>query len=302
MKIPNLYKEQDILMFKKCYAMEKIHGTSAHVSYSPLRKSTTIDDGRYDDGIRFFSGGENPERFVGLWKGDNNLYDYEKLRNGLTCDGGIEITIYGEAYGGKQQGMRDTYGDKLRFVAFDVKIGDCWLSVPDAASFVEECGLEFVHYQLVDTDLDLLNKLRDSHSVQAYRNGMGDDKKMEGLVLRPTIEVTKNNGRRIIAKHKRDDFRETKSRRKVDDPTKFKILAEADEVADEWVTEMRLSHVLDKIEDKSIENMRGIIHAMINDVKVEGDGEIEWSKPVEKAIGKKTAVMFKRRLKDSINA
>ena len=34
--IDNLYKNQDILMFKECYAMEKIHGTSAHVSFKAV--------------------------------------------------------------------------------------------------------------------------------------------------------------------------------------------------------------------------------------------------------------------------
>ena len=29
--IDNLYKNQDILKFKECYALEKIHGTSASV-------------------------------------------------------------------------------------------------------------------------------------------------------------------------------------------------------------------------------------------------------------------------------
>jgi len=37
--IDNLYKEQRILMFKECYAMEKIHGTSAHLSYTPPHPS-----------------------------------------------------------------------------------------------------------------------------------------------------------------------------------------------------------------------------------------------------------------------
>ena len=31
--IDNLYKEQTILMFRECYALEKIHGTSAHISW-----------------------------------------------------------------------------------------------------------------------------------------------------------------------------------------------------------------------------------------------------------------------------
>ncbi len=33
MHIDNLYKNQEILMLKECYAMEKIHGSSAHISW-----------------------------------------------------------------------------------------------------------------------------------------------------------------------------------------------------------------------------------------------------------------------------
>ena len=31
--IDNLYRNQDVLLFKEVYALEKIHGTSAHVSF-----------------------------------------------------------------------------------------------------------------------------------------------------------------------------------------------------------------------------------------------------------------------------
>lgn len=33
MHIDNLYKSQTLLMFRECYALEKIHGTSAHVMW-----------------------------------------------------------------------------------------------------------------------------------------------------------------------------------------------------------------------------------------------------------------------------
>ena len=33
MHIDNLYKNQDILLFKECYALEKIHGTSAGLEF-----------------------------------------------------------------------------------------------------------------------------------------------------------------------------------------------------------------------------------------------------------------------------
>ena len=34
MRIDNLYKNQAVLSFKEVYALEKVHGTSAHIHYS----------------------------------------------------------------------------------------------------------------------------------------------------------------------------------------------------------------------------------------------------------------------------
>lgn len=111
--IDNLYKFPDLSVFgKEGWAMEKIYGTSAHVGWS---------DGR----LKFFSGGENHERFL-------SLFNHEELTQRLSPY--ENITIYGEAYGGKQQGMAHTYGPTLRFVAFDVSLHGAWLSVPETAS------------------------------------------------------------------------------------------------------------------------------------------------------------------------
>ena len=65
--IDNLYKNQDIFLFKECYAMEKIHGTSAHI-------------GVRDEKIRFFSGGVPPEELVKLFDVNRLLWSYWLLR------------------------------------------------------------------------------------------------------------------------------------------------------------------------------------------------------------------------------
>jgi len=279
--IDNLYKNQDILMFKECFALEKIHGTSSHVSFK-------------EGELRFFNGGENREKFL-------SIFNHEELKKRFVEFNLNNTTIYGEAYGGKQQGMRDTYGKETRFVAFDVKIGDIWLSVSDAEKVVKNLGLEFVYYVRISTDLKVIDAERDAPSVQAKRNGILEDKKREGVVLRPIIELRKNNGSRIICKHKRDDFRETKSRRKITDPEKLKVLKKADVIADEWVTPMRLSHVLQKFpEDVNIEKTGVIIDAMIEDIEREAKGEIVESNAARRAISKKTAQLFKRNLKNRI--
>ena len=115
--ILNLYRPeaQAILQFKTLYALEKLHGTSANIAWR-------------DGDIKYFSGGEGYERFVALF---DRAALMERFQARFTP--ADTVTVFGEAYGGKQHGMSGTYGKELRFAAFDVKVGDCWLAVPDAA-------------------------------------------------------------------------------------------------------------------------------------------------------------------------
>ena len=78
-------------------------------------------------------------------------------------------------------------------------------------------------------------------------------------------------------------------------------MEDAKAISEEWVTEMRLSHVLDKLpKDINIESMKLIIDAMVEDVYREGKGEIVESKEVIKAISSKTAIMFKNKLRKDL--
>jgi hypothetical protein len=278
--INNLYRpdSQDILLFKECYCLEKIHGTFCKIDW----------DGK---NISFFSGGEEHNRFVGL-------FDVENLKTVLSNNfPDIVVKICGEGYGGRQQSMSATYGKELRFVVFDVQVGDVWLAVPQAEDVATKLGLEFVYYTKVSTDLESLDKERDADSVQAVRNGMGSGKMREGVVLRPIVEMTKNNGQRIIAKHKRSKFGERASKPKVIDPSKVEVLKNANAIADEYVTAMRLEHVLDKNPDiTGIEHTGKLIKVMVEDVQRESETEVVWSKEAASAVGKKVAQMWKAKI------
>jgi len=290
--IENLYKNQTIFLFKECFALEKIHGTSAHLSWKDGRDGIT---GAQTGGVlHFSSGGSKHETF-------KKIFDEAALRAGFQAMGHPSVTVYGEAYGGSQQGQKRRYGDKLRFVAFEVRIGEHWLAVPQAEDVVKKLGLEFVHYAIVPTTIDALNAERDAPSEQARRNGVEGDQPREGVVLRPLIELRGNDGERIISKHKRDEERETASPRSVEvDPARLAVLTKATEIADEWVTPTRLEHVLDKLEaggkKLGMEQMKDIIAAMVEDILREGAGEVVDSKEARTAIGKKTAVFMKRLL------
>ena len=270
-------------MFKQCIALEKIHGTSAHVSYHPV-----------DDKLFFFAGGAKHDEFL-------KCFDQEALisafrQNAQEFSNTADIIIFGEAYGGSMQGMEATYGPVLKFVAFEVKIGDNWLDVQRAESFARKMGLDFVPYEIIPATEEAINQEMMRDSVQAVKVGMGEGHMREGIVLRPLIELIHPNGGRIISKHKRPEFAERTHTPKIIDPEQMQLLEDAKAIADEWVTPMRLIHVLAAFPDVQLDDMNKVIKAMIEDVEREAEGEIVSSKEARKAIGKKTAKLLKDRL------
>lgn len=263
--------------------MEKVHGTSAHISFK---------DGK----VFFFSGGEKHDNFV-------KLFDQDKLLEVFKSFNQETVVVFGEAYGGKQQGMSATYGNQLRFIAFDVKMGDYWLDVPKADKVALKLGLSFVPYELVSTDISVLDFERDRPSRVAKLCGIAEDKPAEGIVIRPVMEVRLNNGERMIAKHKRSDFSErtSKTDTKVIDTNKLKVLSDAQEIADEWVTSMRLEHILGKFDKEfKMEDMSFVIRSMMEDIMKESSGEIIDSKEARKAISGNTSKLFTQYLKNKL--
>ena len=281
MHIVNLYRPeaQGILKHEKVYALEKVHGTSAHVAW----------DGK--GGIAFFSGGAKHPQFKSIFNEDN----LKELFAATFAD--CPAVVYGEAYGGKMQGMSGTYGSSLRFIAFDVKAGAHWLPVPAAEAVALKCGFQFVPYVVVPATVEALDAERDRPSRVGAMLGF-PDRPAEGIVIRPLVEAVEGpNNTRVMAKHKRAEFGETKTERKVDDPEKLKVWEGAQAVAEEWVTDMRLTHVLDKLGNPTELNRAGdVVRAMQEDVLREGKGEIANPEDAMKAIGKKAAGMFKARI------
>ena len=277
--INNLYNDERILAFRSLYATEKVHGTSAHV--------------RYRSGeITYFSGGCSREIFIGLFFESTLLALFTAL-------GHADVTVYGEQYGGKQQGMSATYGKDARFIVFEVQVGKTWLAVPNAADVAAKLGLEYVPYRVVEATLEALNAERDRDSEVAVNCGMGLGHPREGIVLRPPFECCYSDGSRVIAKHKRDDFRETATPRRVGDKT---TTIAGDAAALEWVTDMRLTHVMDAVRAQTgrsltMADTSAIVSAMIADVEREGTGEVVVDKATRKALGSRAAKMFIRTVK-----
>jgi hypothetical protein len=293
--LPNLYKDQTVLMFRQLYSMEKIHGTSAHLTWKQAAGT-----------LHLSPGGGSAKVFEGM-------FDIPVLKEQFQNLVGKDCTIYGEYYGGGGQAgqkMSATYGKVAKFIVFDVQImgantegqpQKCWLSVPQAHAFATSLGLEFVHYDEIEATIEAINATRDADSVQAIRNGCGPGHKREGVVLRPLVELTKNNGDRVIAKHRRPEFSERLNGEPPPnvDPAQLKVLEEAQAIATEWVVPRRLEHVLPKLDPPAValQDTRRVIQAMTEDVLREAAGEIVESKEALAAIGRKTAELFHLHLK-----
>lgn len=304
------------------YVLEKIHGTSAWIQYKPpcLPDSTppqpvplgeSMEERQASDVVHkrdhkkasgqperlsLHSGGENAARFSALFPDQSGLT--ERLR--LLCQeetarrqaqGQTEpihaVFIHGEAYGGKQQGMAHTYGPELRFTVFDVRINGEFLPVPLAVRYVTETlGLEFVPYHLIPCTSGWLDWARDLPSEQAVRCGVEESRIREGVVVRPICEIQDAMGKRVIYKHKRPEFSETKHPRSL--AKVLQIQRDPTKAVEEWVTEIRLTHVLNHFyadhpgwqERHTTEALpeierQEISSRMEEDVMREGDKELE---------------------------
>jgi hypothetical protein len=175
MSIIHLYKAPEFFTLegvkgKKICAMEKIHGTSAWIQYS---------DGK----ITYHGGSEKGEDF-------KRLFNEEKLLDSFRKSGYTHVRVHGEAYGGKQQGMKSTYGDTLKFVCFDVRVDfNYFLDLVDAINFVKTLGLDFVPYVIGNCDPEWLQTQAELPSIQAIRNNMGPCRSREGIVVKPLVEL-----------------------------------------------------------------------------------------------------------------
>lgn len=281
-KIENLYRNPDALTLpeKECYAMEKIDGSSANISFK-------------DAHLHFFSGGSKYETFKSIFDEVDLIRGFEMLP--LT-ENNTPVTVYGEAYGAKIQGFAHRYGDQLRFVAFEVKAGNRWLDVPDAERVVRWLNLEFVHYVRIPCTVEDFDRERDKPSVQAERNGMGVQDS-EGIIIRPLTERFREDGTRCIWKHKRERCREMKTPRSLD-PDKNKVLEDAKAIAEEYVVPARIKNARSNFQEEEwvIENTSKVIDYIVKDVVFECSGEFIDTKEVRKAIAKRAAILFHQDL------
>ena len=293
-KITNLSETHPVLLFKEIYCLEKIHGTSAHISFKKA-------EGKWS--IEVMPGGIKITSFMHMLNKRYSL-DTDVLQAVIKHyenTGVDELIVYGEGYGGSCQKMSSTYGD-LNFIAFEVcKIVDgreFWYGVEDAARLLEIIKLPFVYFDKGPSTIEWITSQRDRPSEQAKRNGQGENKESEGVVIRGPVELFDNYGGRMMAKFRKLKFGETNETEEKA-ALSTEAVNDANSVADKFVVENRLDHVLSKlavaIPEITIKHTGTVIKAMVADIFTEEGKTLEWSDAVERAITKKTSEMFRAR-------
>lgn len=111
-----------------------------------------------------------------------------------------EVTIYGEGYGGKIQGVGKLYRNDVSFIMFDALIGAVWMSRGSVEDIARCFGVDVVPIVLSGTLQQGIDFVRgEPKSTIGTAN-------MEGVVGRPKIEMRDGLGNRIIVKIKVRDF------------------------------------------------------------------------------------------------
>lgn len=110
------------------------------------------------------------------------------------------MTLYGEGYGARiQKGGGNYIPDGVSFILFDVMIGN-WLERGNVQDIADYLGIDIVPVIGRGTLLDAIEMAR-----EGFQSRVGTQT-AEGLVMRPTVELSDRRGRRIITKIKHKDF------------------------------------------------------------------------------------------------
>ncbi|TFF98068.1 MAG: hypothetical protein EU547_02580 [Promethearchaeota archaeon] len=112
------------------------------------------------------------------------------------------MTLYGEGYGRRiQKGGAKYIPDGVSFVLFDVKIDRWWLELEDVHDIAEKLEIDCVPVVGKGTLQEAIGMTKDG-----IRSRWGDFI-MEGLVIKPAVQIFNRMGNRIITKVKHKDFK-----------------------------------------------------------------------------------------------
>ncbi len=294
MKYPELVrldKRPEILSVKSVVATEKIHGTNFRVHFPA--GITSVDEivfgGRNEElgpqGAGFYGG-----RPAAFFRSQSDLLD--RMLATFASYGFGEVTVFGEAFGsGVQRGVRYVSDDRVIFRAFDIAVGESFVTYELFTTLCDAMDLPRVpEIWRGEPSLAAFDALLEKPSVEGERNGVVDPKNVaEGVVIRANPLLRDVFGQWLIIKHKAESFSEVGKR---DDRAPRADQSAADAFAARFVLPGRIENALGRLRDAGtlvvddMQDMQNLVPAMFTDLHKEC--RPEWDAVLAAGIAEKT--------------
>lgn len=173
-----------------------------------------------------------------------------------------EVSVYGELFGGgfykdQVQGAKRVqsgveYHPDIKFMAFDVKVNDKFLTARDSYLALTKAGFDKAPVIKICKNFDevlQMNPNFKSMVPQYYGLTCEEDNLAEGYVIKPALhEGVLGNGKRIILKNKREGFSERKGKKHT--PRVIVTMSDNDskvyQEVSRYINDNRLNNVLSK--------------------------------------------------------
>lgn len=305
--LENLDEMPAMFAVPEVIATEKVHGSSMRI-------------GLFDGAIRL--GGRRLE-FTDLRRDTKEGLGFVSwvLTTGLDqrcreAFAGHNVLLYGEWHGSGtpaqgwpqvQKGIRYCAGNNFR--VFDVKVDGRYLPFDEIATWAAKVELKTMPVLFrgpptqaaFDALIDTMSRVGAEHGIVDPENTL------EGLVIRPPQLQWDDRGQVLMAKYKVGKWAERASRqRHPRQPKQVKEIAPgAPAFAEEFVTSMRLDHILDQLRQEGLpvdHTATGeVLKRMGQDIKREGaqalfDGNLAW-KDVSPFVTQRSKALFVAWLK-----
>lgn len=304
--IENIEEVPEVFELSEVIVTEKVHGSAARIG---------VIDGRLRLGGRKLEFTDiRPDTREGLcfiqWVLDTGLD-----KKVIEAFSGHDVILYGEWHGSGtpkkgwpqvQKGIRYINGNDLRI--FDVKVDGKYVPQDEVASWAAKVGLKTMPILYRGKpDMKIFDSLIDTMSRVGEENGIVDpENTIEGIVIRPPEFVWDEKRRPIMAKYKIGKWAERASAQKHPKtlPKERVVIPGASEFAKEFVTEMRLEHILDQLREAGIpidkSSLGEVMKRMGQDIKREGigalgDAKLEW-KDVSPFVTRLTKELFLKKI------
>jgi len=209
----------------KWEATEKVDGECTSIHLIPKTVDTEVMPGKWSE-VEYYDVEVHGKTDKANMRPDEvellkSLGDKDKLIKAFSCErpapeygeGKTDIVlpeseciIFGETYGKKMQAAGGRYcKDRLKFICFDIKIGDTWLRREAVEDICGKLGIDVVPYLGEMTLQEAIEKVK-----AGFASAVSEDPTLEaeGIVLRAPLGLLDRMGRRIITKVKTKDFRE----------------------------------------------------------------------------------------------